>query len=49
MEPPKIRYRVHKTPTLVPILTQMTPVHTTSSYFSKIHFNIILPYTSMSP
>jgi hypothetical protein len=24
-----------------PILSQMNPVHTTPSYFSKIHFNII--------
>jgi hypothetical protein len=27
---------------LVPILNQMTPLHTTSSYFPKIYFNIIL-------
>jgi hypothetical protein len=35
---PKIHYRVHKSPTLVPILGQIDQVHTTPSYLSKIHF-----------
>jgi hypothetical protein len=39
---PKHHYRVHKTPTLEPILSQMNPVRTLISYF-KIYFNIILP------
>lgn len=38
----KVRYRVHRNPSLVPILNQINPVHPTSSNFFKIHYNIIL-------
>jgi hypothetical protein len=42
-------YRVHKNTPLAPILSQIYSVHTTPSYLSKIHLNIIILPTSSIP
>jgi hypothetical protein len=35
---PKIHHHVHKSPPLIPILSQANPVHIATSYFPKIPF-----------
>jgi hypothetical protein len=44
----KVHSRVYETPSLVPILSQMNPVHTTPSYILKILLNIIFQLKSGS-
>jgi len=45
---PKVYYRFHNSQSLVPILSQMHPVHTFPSYSPKVRSNIIFPSTPRS-
>ena len=39
---PKVHSRVHKNPLLVPVMSQINPIHVLLSYYFNVHFITIL-------
>jgi hypothetical protein len=46
---PKVNSSFHYTSPLSSVLSQVTPANTFTPSFSKIHFNIVLPYIPNAP
>lgn len=44
----EVRDRVHNSPSLVPILSQINPIHTLQPNFPNMHFDVILTSTPRS-
>jgi hypothetical protein len=45
---PKVYFRDHKSAPLIPIPSEINPIHTIPSYLYKIHFNIVRSPTPCS-
>jgi hypothetical protein len=46
---PNVHYRVHTSPPMDPILSQLNPVRPIDPYLPKVHLNVILLPTPRSP
>ena len=44
----KVYYHVQKSPSLAPVLSQINPMYAPASYFLKVNFSIIFPFTPRS-
>jgi len=42
----KLHYLIHHGPSMVPVISQISPIHSIPPYLFKIHFIFVLPPTS---